>query len=267
MPIITLLTDFGLRDSYVAEMKGAILGICPEATLIDISHEVAPQQVAEAAFLLAQTVSAFPLGTVHLAVVDPGVGGARRTVAVATQRALLVAPDNGLLRPALHRLGAYRAVALENRAFWRCDPPSATFHGRDILAPVAAHLACGTPLEALGPGLPALEPLPDLELPARAGDVIHGRIVHIDRFGNLISNVPGAWLAPVLRWTVSLGERLTATLQRTYCDVRPGVAIALIGGHGYVEIAINAGDAAQALGLGMGVSIVVSPSRAATAND
>ena len=120
MPIITLLTDFGLRDSYVAEMKGVILGICPEATLIDISHEVAPQQVAEAAYLLTQAISAFPLGTVHLAVVDPGVGGARRVVAAATQQTLLVAPDNGLLQPALQRLGAYRAVALENRAFWRC---------------------------------------------------------------------------------------------------------------------------------------------------
>ena len=180
----------------------------------------------------------------HLAVVDPS---RRRPAPVAVYAAaLLVAPDNGCCgsSPA-GRVSGGGPRAAPSR-------PTAERHlyGRTFWRPWA-RLARST-LEALGPGLPALEPLPDLELPARAGDVIHGRIVHIDRFGNLISNVPGAWLAPELRWTVSLGERLTATLQRTYCDVRPGVAIALIGGHGYVEIAINAGDAAQALGLGVG---------------
>jgi len=258
MPIITLLTDFGLTDSYVAEMKGAILGICADATLVDISHGIAPQQVGQAAFVLSQAVAAFPKDTVHVAVVDPTVGTARRAVAVATRHARFVAPDNGLLQPALDRLGAYEAVALENRAFWLCDQPSVTFHGRDIFAPVAAHLASGAPFEALGPRIDTLQPLPHAALAGQSSNEFRGQVIHIDRFGNLITNIPAAWLAHETRWTVDAGGAV-ALVQRTYADAAHGHLVALPGSHGYIELAVNGGHAAHRLGLDVGAPVIIRP--------
>lgn len=259
MPIITLLTDFGNRDSYVAEVKGVILSICPNATLVDISHEVAPQNVAEGAFLLAQAAPYFPTGTVHLAVVDPGVGSQRAAVAVCVANACFVGPDNGLLQPMLERVSGYTAVSLSNRAYWRVAQPSATFHGRDVFAPVAAHLANGVPLAALGPMAVSLASLPQDARPARDGEGWRGQIIHVDRFGNLISNIPGEWLADGQRWVATIAGRSDIVLVGTYADVAPGAPLMLVGSHGYVELAVNRGSAAAMLGVALGATLCLHP--------
>jgi len=256
VPIITILSDFGTRDSYVAQVKGVILGICPQATLVDICHQVAPQAVAEASFLLAQAAPYFPEGTVHLAVVDPGVGTDRTPIAVRTAATFFVAPDNGLLEGVLAGAAAYEVVALTNQAYWRVKTPSATFHGRDIFAPVAAHLANGVPLTDLGPHLMNITPLPDQGRPSRFGSVLRGHIVHVDRFGNLISNVPGDWLGGETNWVAEISGYY-ASLHRTYADVVTGALLALVGSHGYLEFAVNGGSAAEIVAAGVGTPIAV----------
>jgi hypothetical protein len=208
--IVTVTTDFGTRDGYVAAMKGVILSIAPDATIVDISHEIMPQGVAEGAFVLAQAAHWFPPGTVHLVVIDPGVGGPRRAVAVETGRHRFVAPDNGVLTQALHGEDVIAAVSLTRPRYWRAREPSATFHGRDIFAPVAAHLATGVALSAVGEAMP----VDDLETLAASRPVEHpdgsivGQIIHVDRFGNLISNIPADLLSDRPRWRVRVGGRL-----------------------------------------------------------
>src|SRR5215470_7388033 len=173
--IITLLSDFGSRDAYVGIMKGVMLGICPAARLVDLTHEVPAQAVQLGALGLRSAVAYFPVGTVHLAVVDPGVGSVRHPVAVIGERAILVGPDNGLLAPAAATLGAYSVRRLTCSELF-LQPVSATFHGRDVFAPVAAHLAAGTPPHALGPELPALQPL-SLPAPRVDTSTIHGEVI------------------------------------------------------------------------------------------
>ncbi len=253
MRIITLLSDFGLEDGYVAAMKGVIAGIAPEARLVDVTHLVPPQNVASARFRLLTVAPFFPPGTVHLAVVDPGVGTARRSVAVqSTSGSCFVGPDNGILLGALEADPPLAAVELSEPRFWRTSTPSATFHGRDIFSPVAAHLARGVALESLGPAISPAE-LVKLELPRcemiQGG--AQGAVQALDRFGNLISNVPGALLTDRRAWTVSIAGR-TVTGHRTYADVRPNEALALVGSHGFVEIAVHRGDARRVLGAGFG---------------
>jgi S-adenosylmethionine hydrolase len=252
MRIITLLTDFGLEDGYVAAMKGVIAGIAPDARLVDVSHLVPPQDVAFARFRLLTAAPFFPPGTVHLAVVDPGVGTARRAVAIrGGSGSSFVGPDNGLFSGVLEADPPVAAVELSDARFWRTPSPSATFHGRDIFSPVAAHLARGTPLESLGPAIP-LEGLVTLDFPGweLVPGGAHGAIQAIDRFGNLISNVPGTVLADRGPWTASIGGR-TLTGRRTYGDVPAGEALALVGSQGFVEIAVHRGDARKALDAGV----------------
>jgi S-adenosyl-L-methionine hydrolase (adenosine-forming) len=247
VPVITLTTDFGQADGYVAAVKGVILTICPQATLVDVSHEIRPQAVAQAAYLLLAVAPYFPPGTVHLVVVDPGVGTQRRAVAVETGRAIYVAPDNGVLSLALAGDKARAAVELTEPRY-RLAEVSATFHGRDIFAPAAAHLAGGRSLTEMGPSLPvaALQSLP----PARQPEVIH-----VDRFGNLITNyrVP----AGETRLAVTVGGARLEGLVRTFADVEPGALLAYRGSSGYLEIAVREGSAAQALGLGSGAAVKV----------
>jgi S-adenosyl-L-methionine hydrolase (adenosine-forming) len=253
MRIITLLTDFGLEDGYVAAMKGVIAGIAPDARLVDITHLVPPQDVAFARFRLLTVAPFFPAGTVHLAVVDPGVGTARRALGVRSRSgSLFVGPDNGVLTGALEADPPIAAVELSEPGVWRTPDPSATFHGRDIFAPIAAHLAGGAALESLGRSI-ARDELVKLELPhwERVPGGATGAIQAVDRFGNLISNVPGTALAGRGSWSAAISGR-TLPGHRTYGDVPPGSALALVGSHGFVELAVHRGDARRTLGAAVG---------------
>ncbi|HET6319957.1 MAG TPA: SAM-dependent chlorinase/fluorinase [Chloroflexota bacterium] len=252
MAIVTLLTDFGLIDSYVAQMKAALLSVAPSVTLVDISHAVPPQDVRAGAFLLWTAVEPFPIGTVHLAVVDPGVGSSRLAVAARSARGdYFVGPDNGLLVPALERLGGIAsAVSLLQTEFWR-PPVSATFHGRDIFAPVAAHLASGVALEALGEPVAPRRPF---ELTFAEGMVCE--VVHIDGYGNLITNLLAQQIQPPFQ--VQLGER-RARFVPYYAAAEPGELIALVGSSGLLEISVRDGNAAALTGLSRGAPLELLP--------
>jgi S-adenosylmethionine hydrolase len=248
-PIITLTTDFGLADGYAGAMKGIILGICPEANVVDISHEIRPQAVRQAAYVLSTVTPHFPpgAGTVHLVVVDPGVGSDRRPIAVRCARATYVAPDNGVLSLALALDPPQLAVRL-----WAYQPISATFQGRDLFAPAAARLACGASLDQVGePISPAgLVTLPSLDPQRQIDGSWLGEILHVDRFGNLISNIQHP--IPNIRLAVWVGKERIAGVIRTYSDVAPGEMVAYVGSSGHLEIAVRDGSAAARLGVGVG---------------
>lgn len=251
-PLITLLTDFGTDDPYVGIMKGVILEIAPEAAIVDLTHAVSPYSIREAAFLLATAIRYFPPFTVHLVVVDPGVGGNRRPIAVRTRRSFFVAPDNGVLSFALAQDPPTEIVELANPRY-RLPLVSATFHGRDIFAPAAAYLARGeVPIQEFGPVLPALMPLPGCEPELREDGTLVGSVIHVDRFGNCITNIPAATIQSLgSEVQFVLGEKKIHGLAPTYSCVDPGQPLALIGSTGYVEIAVREGNAARSLGLGV----------------
>lgn len=260
--IITFLTDFGVSESYVGVMKGVALGICPQAQLIDITHVVPAQDRLAGALLIPEYLPYFPPGSVHVAVVDPGVGSERRGLAVELELEsglrYLVGPDNGLFWPILVQARAYRAVALAEPRFW-LPQVSSTFHGRDIFTPVAAHLANGVALAEFGP--PVVD-LARLELPAlrRAEGSVAGIIIVIDHFGNCISNIPAAELHALgepgaLR--VRVGDHEIQGVQRTFADAAPGSPLALISSSGRLEIAVRDGNAARALGVTRGTEVMV----------
>lgn len=270
-PVVTLLTDFGLEDSYVGAMKGVILSLCPEAQLVDLSHQVPPQDVRKGALLLASAFAYFPAGTVHLAVVDPGVGAERRPVAVQGCGHLFVAPDNGLLTLVLDRLdpegvtsgntegrpvlSTMRAVHLTEQGFWR-QPLSRTFHGRDLFGPVAAHLANGVPLEQLGRPVSALRVLP-LPRPHRQADSsIAGCVLDVDRFGNLVTNIRSVDLSSENVQVEIAGRRIHG-LSESYA-AGTGL-LAVINSGGYLEVALTNGSAARELGVGRDEPVVVRP--------
>lgn len=261
MTIITLTTDFGLDDGYVGAMKGVMLSIAPGATLVDITHAVPPQDIRRGMSVLRGATPYFPAGTVHLAIVDPGVGSRRRPIAlqVGTQR--FVGPDNGLFSGVIadaQAAGLSVAVYhLDQPAFWRPEI-SRTFHGRDIFAPVAAHLANGVPLEHLGTPVddPVLLPLWQPE--RRADGHILGHVDHVDHFGNLISNIPAAWLAG-RRWTVAIAGRQVIGPQPTYAAVEPGELLALVSSSNHLEVAVRNGSAAALLGVQAGERIELWP--------
>ncbi len=250
---ITLLTDFGTADGYVAAMRGVIAGIAAAAVVEDATHEVPPGDVQSAAFVLLRYARFFPPGTVHLVVIDPGVGTTRRALAASLDEHLYVAPDNGVLSCVLQRAERVRMVELREPLYRRPEP-APTFHGRDIFAPAAAHLASGVALDALGPEIddPVRLRLPR---PSREGTRVNGVVLHVDRFGNLISNIPHSWIDVGAR--VSVGSCEIAAVHGTYGDVRPGAAIALIGSDGTLEIAVRDGSAAQVLGLERGAPVSV----------
>ncbi|MDR3554848.1 MAG: SAM-dependent chlorinase/fluorinase [Syntrophobacteraceae bacterium] len=253
-PLVTLLSDFGLQDEYVAVMKGVILEICPTARLLDISHLIAPQDVRSAAFVLYASHKYFPPGTIHLAVVDPGVGTDRRAVAIRTGTSFLVGPDNGLFSLLLKSQTDWEARRLEN-AQLRRTPVSSTFHGRDIFAPAAAHLARGVPFESLGRLCGLISP-PWAE-PVIGKEVIQGQVIHIDRFGNSVTNVAIEVLrqkAPVEKWVVRAGG-WAVSMAKTYGEVGAGEALALAGSTGFIEIAVNQGSAASKLKLHPGSEV------------
>ncbi len=255
--IITLLSDFGQQDGYVAAMKGVMLGLHPAAQLVDISHEVEPQNIAAAAFLLETHFHYFPAGTIHLAVVDPGVGSERAALACSGEAHFFVAPDNGLLDFCLN-FSDLQTVRLTRKECWR-ETISSTFHGRDIFAPVAAHLACGEALRDLGEPFALQRKLPRLECKI-SDNALHGQVAYIDRFGNLISNISEQQLrefsqnAPVTIW---LAGQLIGGLSRNYADARPQVSLALIGSFGFLEISVNLGNAKSKFGAQRGTPIIV----------
>jgi hypothetical protein len=258
-PIITLLTDFGERDAYAGIMKGVMLGICPAARLVDLTHAVPAQAVRVGALVLRSAVPYFPDGTIHVAVVDPGVGSTRAAVAVSTERAVLIGPDNGLLAPSAALLGVRAVRRVENAALCR-QPVSDTFHGRDVFAPVAAHLAAGVAFDTLGPELAALQPL-DLPEPTAGDGTIDGAVVHVDHFGNLITNIPAAAVRTAFRarsLSVTIAGMTIASLARAYADAAPGDPVALIGSWDLLEIAVRDGNAAARLGAAPGTPVRVN---------
>lgn len=256
--LITLLTDFGLQDSYVAVMKGVIAGINPEIPVIDLTHQIPPQAIALARFHLLTAFPYFPPGTVHVGVVDPGVGSQRRAIAVElAEGSVLVGPDNGVFGGVIQQYPVKTAVTLTNPAYWRVAEPSATFHGRDIFAPVAAHLASGVPLAALGEPI-AAQRLIDLDLPGWQATPtgVTGVVQAIDQFGNLITNIPAIALQGQ-SWQVLWRDQIIPRAT-TYSDVPPGCLVALIGSHGWLEIACHRGNAAQQLKAVWGDPITVT---------
>ena len=240
MPVVTLLTDFGTADGYVAEMKGVLLSSAPGAQVVDLSHDVSPHDVEAARLAVARFWRRFPAGTVHLVVVDPGVGSRREAIAVASDDRFLVGPDNGVLSPALLLPGA-QVVSL-------AVPPDAapTFHGRDVFAPAAAALARGAQLDSLGPvfGDPIIRRTP--ETVREPDGWLRGEVIVVDRFGNAVTNLVAAHATEV-----RVGDRIVP-VRRTYADVATGEPVALVGSSGLIEIAIRDGNAAQTLGLRRG---------------
>ena len=251
MSIITLTTDFGAADSYVGQMKGVILGIAPQSTIVDLCHEIPPQHVIKGALVLASAVDAFPDGTIHIGVVDPDVGGERTAVAIRTNRHILIGPDNGLFTAVLAGQSCLQAVKLSNKKFHR-HPTSHTFHGRDIFAPAAAHLANGTPMDVLGSSVTNLYKI-DLSQPSVGPDVLHAHVIDIDRFGNLVTNLTvdqyQRWLANHDQASVSVqvGERRVDGIENTFCDAVPGQPVAYFGSRRQLEVAIRDGNAANIL--------------------
>ena len=265
--IITLTTDFGLADAYVGSVKGVILSINPEATLVDISHEVLPQRIEQGAFLLGSAYGYFPTGSIHLAVVDPGVGTDRRPILLATPKGLFVGPDNGVLSAALPddcrawaesggrvRLPeGVQAFVLENDHYHR-TPVSATFHARDIFGPVAAHLSLGVAAEEFGPEKDEIVALPPFRATEMADGTLIGTIMHIDRYGNLISSVRVEQLTS-RHAKVEVRGRSIEGLTRTFADC-DGLA-AIIGSSGFLGIALNRNSAASEIGAAIGDTVTV----------
>jgi S-adenosyl-L-methionine hydrolase (adenosine-forming) len=257
--VVTLTTDFGLRDPYVAMMKGVMLTIAPDLRFVDVTHDVESHDVAGAALVLDAAVPFFAAGTVHLAVVDPGVGTTRRGLVVATEDAMFVAPDNGLLTTVFAQAG-WRAYELSALAY-RLPRVSRTFHGRDVFAPAAAHLACGVPAERFG--APVEDPVrlswPDVRA---VGGTVVGAVMHVDRFGNLITSIAAEAVESLGdRASIHIGGR-RLPLVGTYADLPLGAAGGLIGSSNRLEVAVREGSAAAVLKARRGTPVAVSPTTA-----
>jgi S-adenosyl-L-methionine hydrolase (adenosine-forming) len=253
--VITLTTDFGTRDAYVAEMKGVILSITRDVHVVDITHDVAPGDVLEGALALEAAAPRFPAGTIHVAVVDPGVGTARRGLVVAARDQMFIGPDNGLFTPFV---GQARWSAFELRAAeFRSAGVSQTFHGRDIFAPAAAHLARGVEAASLGPAVTDPVRLAWPEVRVSRGKV-GGAVVHVDRFGNLVTSIHADAIASLGSGVAIRVAGRSLPLVRTYADLRRGDPGALLGSNNRLEIAVNAGSAAKALRARRGTPVVVS---------
>lgn len=267
--IITLTTDLGDKDAYVSAMKWVILGINPKATLVDICHSIEPQQVAQGAFVLSTAYRYFPAGTIHLVVIDPGVGSQRRAIILVTPSAFFVAPDNGVLSYIIEE--AYestdsfaigdrelppglQAIALSNPQFW-LSPVSATFHGRDIFAPVAAHLSRGIPAHELGEVIRSIVTFPISRPQIKPGGTLLSHVIHIDRFGNLITDVRANDLPKESLHIEVAGCRIEE-LSTSY--VEGGDLVAIVGSSGYLEIAARGSSAAKLLGAKIGDEIRIT---------
>jgi S-adenosylmethionine hydrolase len=254
-PVISLLTDFGTRDAFVGIMKGVILSLHPEVQLVDLSHEVPAQDILAGALLLRSAAPFFPLGTIHVAVIDPGVGSERRALLVETQQAFFIGPDNGLLSLAVPAESVVRMIHLKNEDFFLAHR-SHTFHGRDVFAPVAAQVARGVAVELFGPSVPEME---RIALPAveRRETALIGSVIYIDHFGNVMSNITEADIRPFSRdrLLVSIGHVQIKGVVPTYAAGEIGTPIALINSWGMLEIAVRNGSAAQQFEIQLGCPI------------
>jgi hypothetical protein len=251
--IITLTTDFGLSDPYVAMMKGVILSINSSATLVDVTHQIGTGAISQAALLIRETFSYFPGGTVHLAVVDPGVGSNRRLIALEAADHFFVGPDNGLFGTVVRDFTGAKAVQLTQSRYF-LPAITHTFHGREIFAPVAAHLSLGLSLASLGPAVLDLTTLTTSE-PSIEDGVLCGQIIRTDHFGNLVTNISGETLTDFLQGVpprISAGKLVIRKLNRIYSDCEEGEPLALINSSGLLEIAVNLGRASEYIGLNNG---------------
>jgi len=254
--IVTLTTDFGSGSVYVAELKGRLLGTAVPITLVDITHEIPPHDMAAAAWMVARGCFAFPPDTLHIVVVDPGVGTARRLVWARIERQAFLAPDNGVLSLAVARHGLAACHRLQ-------VPPDAsnTFHGRDVLAPAAVRLLEGSAPAALGEPVANLVTLP-LPQPFERDGAWHGTVIDVDAFGNVVTNLPAAlWPAVVAAGSIQLGPHHVRSLVRTYGDANPGTAVALVGSQGLIEVAVVQGSAAARMAAAVGAPVMI-PGRA-----
>ena len=271
-PIITLTTDFGTRDVYVGVMKGVILNINPNAQIVDITHAIPPQDIHEAAFAIHAAQRYFSKGTIHVIVVDPGVGSRRQAIVCQTANAFFVCPNNGVLSYLLQEIETEAlptpdAVVIENTTYL-LPQISRTFHGRDIFAPVAAHLSLGVPLAQIGTPIYDLVRLP-LRTIQRANETLTGQIIKVDSFGNLITNISEDMLTsflsvPILneldatKFEIRVGNTCLKKLNISYAESGTGELLAIIGSFGLLEIAINMGNAAARLGLKRGDSVIIA---------
>lgn len=256
--IVTLITDFGWQAEYAGAMKGAILSVNPRCRIVDITHEVPPGDILRASFVLGNTYPYFPAGTVHLAVVDPGVGTERRPLAIGKNGHFFVGPDNGVFTAVLAAPGECAGYEIARKEFFR-RPLSATFHGRDLFGPAAGRLSLGLPARSFGP---RVRDFARLEFPRaeRRGGRIAGRILWADSFGNLITNIRREEHEPALAeggWRITGKGWRIERLSRTYGEARPGEPLALFGSAGYLELAVNRGRAAEALKLKAGDPLVI----------
>jgi S-adenosylmethionine hydrolase len=258
MAIVTLITDFGTRDGYVGEMKGVLLERCPAATVVDVTHEIEPGNIPGASWVLGRVWERFPEGTVHLVVVDPGVGGQRRAVVLKQDGRWFVGPDNGLITRAISgEPSEARAIDPDSLGL---APASVTFHGRDLFAPAAAWLAGGGAPDRVGRAIDPAK-LVRLEFPApeRVGVAVRGHVAHVDRFGNLITDIPGPWVSPTA--LVEVGGEEVSGLRTHYGAAGPGELLALIGSGGMLEISVRNGSAAERLSAGRGDRVSVRTHR------
>lgn len=259
MGIVTLTTDFGTADGYVGEMKGVILSGAPDARLVDIAHDLPPGDIASAAWVLWRIWERYPTGSVHVVVVDPGVGGPRKPLAVSICDRWYVGPDNGILSRILPSGAQGSAWALDPGRY-APGPVSPTFHGRDAFAPAASLIVCGRALEELGSPLPVPE-LVRIEVaqPQRNRDCVRGRVAHVDRFGNLITDIPASWVAPSA--LTEIGGVAISGVRSGYTSVESDRFVALIGSAGTIEIAVRDGSAADRLSVQRGEPVSVRPER------
>jgi len=256
MPLIALTTDFGTRDPWVAAMKGVIYSIAPACTIADLSHGIAPQDILEGALYLSGAVPYFPPGTIHVVVVDPGVGTERLPIIARCAGQTLICPDNGLLTLLQRRFPVEAAHVIENPEFMLREP-STTFHGRDIFAPAAAHAALGRPLEEFGPPAPELQRIDIPEPAADAEGQLHGQIIHVDHFGNCITNILRDMVPHDSNYRVQVAAKTLPGIHRTYGDVSPGTLVALFGSTGHLEIAMAMDSAVDALQLHPGSPVTL----------
>jgi S-adenosyl-L-methionine hydrolase (adenosine-forming) len=257
-PILTMTTDFGLSDHYVGAMKGVILGICPQAQIVDITHEIGAYQITEGAFAIAQAYRCFPKGTVHVVVVDPGVGTARRPILMEAAGQRFIAPDNGVLAMIYAREKSKIRVISNDRYFHK--PVSTTFHGRDIFSPVGAHVAAGVSPAKIGKLIDDYL-RPAFQNPVQTGKRRwNGQVLKVDRFGNMVTNFEAADFPDLSRRTFlfRLGPHEVGALARNYADTGPGELFAIVGSSGYYEISMNQASAAKATGCASGSPVELS---------
>lgn len=264
MSVITLLTDFGVHDEFVGVMKGVILSIHPAATVVDITHDIGPQDIVQAAYRIQSSYTFFPADTVHLVVIDPGVGGHRSIVALKTERYYFICPDNGVLTPVLEKENITEVVRLDNERYF-LHPMSRTFHGRDVFAPVGAYLLKGLPLREMGTPTDAGQlvrvPMPKADI--SGGDELTGAIVLVDRFGNLMTNIDADTLNrfiaadPARPCRVVVKGTVIEGVSEAYSSAGSLCPLAIVGSRGYLEIAVNCGNAADYFGAERGDDVTL----------